>query len=116
MKAIVLRQFGGSEALRLEDLPTPKPAAGEILIKVRSVWVNRTLDCTVRAGKYPVEIHMAHVLGVDPAGDVVEVGPVGSKFNLGDRVAKISIMRFLKCNDCLRGWYGSCLAIVSKCI
>src|SRR5688500_19152208 len=57
-----------------EDLPTPKPAAGEILIKVRSVSVNRTLDCTVRAGKYPVEIHMPHVLGVDPAGDVVEVG------------------------------------------
>ncbi len=110
MKAIVLRQFGGPEALRLEDLPTPKPADGEILIKVHSVSVNRTLDCTVRAGKYPVEIQMPHVLGVDPAGEVVEAGPNAGKFNLGDRVATISIMPCLKCKQCLRGLRANCLA------
>ena len=110
MKAIVLRQFGGPEALRSEDLPIPKPAPGEMLIKVRSVSVNRTLDCTVRAGKYPVEIHMPHVLGVDPAGEVVELGADIDKFKIGDRVATISIMPCLKCKQCLRGLEANCLA------
>ena len=110
MKAIVLRQFGGPEVLRLEDLPTPKTAPGEILIKVRSVSVNRTLDCTVRAGKYPVEIQMPHVLGVDPAGEVVEIGAGVEKFKVGDRVATISIMPCLKCKRCLKGLEANCLA------
>jgi NADPH:quinone reductase-like Zn-dependent oxidoreductase len=110
MKAIVLRKFGGPEVLRLEDLPTPQPAPGEILIKVRSVSVNRTLDCTVRAGKYPVQIKMPHVLGVDPAGDVVEIGAGVEKIKVGDRVATISIMPCLNCKQCMKGLEANCLA------
>ena len=74
MKAIVIRQFGPPEVMRLEEVPEPKVAPGEIVIKVHSVSVNHTLDCVVRSGKYPVTIKMPHVLGVDPAGEVVEVG------------------------------------------
>jgi NADPH:quinone reductase-like Zn-dependent oxidoreductase len=70
LKAIILKKFGGPEVLRFEDLPQPKPAAGEALIKIHSVSVNRTLDCVVRAGKYPVNIRLPHVLGADPAGEV----------------------------------------------
>jgi NADPH:quinone reductase len=110
MKAIVLRKFGGPEVLRLEDAPTPVPAQAEILIRVRSVSVNRTLDCAVRAGKYPVQIQMPHVLGVDPAGDVVEIGASVEKFKIGDRVATISIMPCLKCKQCLKGVEANCLA------
>lgn len=110
MKAIVLREFGGPDVLRLEDLPSPQPASGEILIKVRSVSVNRTLDCTVRAGKYPVEIQMPHVLGVDPAGQVVEIGAGVAKFKVGDRVATISIVPCLNCKQCLKGLEANCLA------
>ncbi|MEA2657735.1 MAG: NADPH:quinone reductase, partial [Candidatus Binatota bacterium] len=73
MKAIVLRQFGAPEVLRLEEVPTPKPTADEILIKVHSVSVNRTLDCIVRAGHYPVKVQLPHILGADPAGEVVDV-------------------------------------------
>ncbi len=74
MKAIVLNEFGGPEVLRYENVPIPKAAAGEIVLKVYSVSVNRTLDLVVRAGNYPVKIQMPHVLGVDPAGEVVEIG------------------------------------------
>src|SRR5438046_2601425 len=74
MKAIVLRGFGGPEVLRLEEVPTPTPAAGEILVKVRSVSVNRTLDLIVRQGNYPVKVQLPHILGVDPAGVVAHVG------------------------------------------
>lgn len=110
MKAIVLNKFGGPEVLRLENVSAPQPAPGEILIKVRSVSVNRTLDCTVRAGKYPVEIRMPHVLGVDPAGEVVDTGANIRKFKIGDRVATISIMPCLKCKQCLKGLEANCIA------
>lgn len=110
MKAIVFNEFGGPEVLRLEDAPAPKPGAGEILLRVRSVSVNRTLDCTVRAGKYPVRIQLPHVLGVDPAGEVADLGNGAEKFKLGDRVATVSIMPCLRCKQCLRGLEANCLA------
>ena len=59
MKAIVIRQFGAPEVMRLEDVAEPKAAPDEIVIKVHSVSVNRTLDCVVRAGNYPVTIRDA---------------------------------------------------------
>jgi len=110
MKAIVLRQFGGPEVLRIEEVPTPKPVADEILIKVHSVSVNRTLDCIVRAGHYPVTIHLPHVLGADPAGEVVEVGGDATNHRIGDRVAVISATPCQKCGPCLNGAQANCLS------
>jgi NADPH:quinone reductase len=110
MKAIVLREYGGPNVLRLEDMPEPKPARGEILIRVRSVSVNRTLDCAVRAGNYPVKVHMPHVLGVDPAGEVVELGAGAEKFKVGDRVATISLIHCMQCKQCVKGLEANCLA------
>jgi NADPH2:quinone reductase len=108
MKAIVIRQFGAPEVMRLEDVAEPKVTPGEIVIKVQSVSVNRTLDCTVRAGKYPVTIQMPHVLGVDPAGAVADVGSGVTKFKIGDRVAVISIIPCLKCPQCVKGLEANC--------
>jgi hypothetical protein len=34
MKAILVRQFGGPDVLKLEEVPTPKPAAGEVLVRI----------------------------------------------------------------------------------
>ena len=49
MKAIVIREFGPPSVMKLEEVPTPKPEPGEVLIKVHAVSVNRTLDTRVRA-------------------------------------------------------------------
>src|SRR5712675_664186 len=73
MKAIVIREFGPPEVLRLEEVPTPVPQAGEVLVEVRAVSVNRTLDLVVRAGAYAVPVKLPHVLGVDPSGVVAAV-------------------------------------------
>jgi NADPH:quinone reductase-like Zn-dependent oxidoreductase len=108
MKAIVLRQFGGPEVLRLEEVPTPEPVADEILIRVHSVSVNRTLDCVVRTGKYPVKIRLPHVLGADPAGEVAEVGDAVTIFSVGDRVAVISATPCQQCAPCLSGQQANC--------
>src|SRR5712692_257534 len=110
MEAIVLTEFGGPGVLQVEDVPTPKPAAGEVLVKVHSVSINRTLDLVVRAGNYPVKIQMPHVLGVDPAGVLVEVGEGVDKAKAGDRVAVVSSIPCKTCKQCLAGEETNCLA------
>jgi NADPH:quinone reductase len=110
MKAIVLKEFGGPEVLRYENVPTPQAGAGEIVLKVYSVSVNRTLDLVVRAGNYPVKIQMPHVLGVDPAGEVVEVGEGVETLKVGDRVAVVSFISCRRCKHCLKGEEAWCIA------
>jgi NADPH2:quinone reductase len=109
MKAVVLKDFGGPEVLRYEDVPTPDPGPGEILVKVHSVSVNRTLDLVVRQGTYPVKIQLPHVLGVDPAGVIAALGDGDQKLNIGDRVAVISYMACRKCRHCKEGREDTCL-------
>ena len=110
MKAIVLKQFGGPEVLHYEEVSVPRLAASQVLVKVHSVSVNRTLDLVVRAGKYPVNIQMPHVLGVDPAGEIVEVGQGVDGFNIGDRVAVVSFIACGQCKQCVKGEEACCVA------
>ena len=42
MKAILVREFGGPEVLKLEDVTTPRPAAEQVLVRIRAVGVNHT--------------------------------------------------------------------------
>jgi NADPH:quinone reductase len=86
VKAIVIREFGPPGVLRLEDVPTPEPGAGEVLIKVHAVSVNRTLDTIVRAGKYGRRVTLPLVPGVDPSGVVAKLGAGVTGCKLGDRV------------------------------
>jgi NADPH2:quinone reductase len=108
MKAIVIEEFGGPEVLRLKNVPSPVPGAGELLVRVHSVSVNRTLDLAVRAGNYPVKIQMPHVLGVDPAGTVVEAGAGVTNFQNGERVAVVSFIACQECKQCLKGEEANC--------
>jgi NADPH:quinone reductase-like Zn-dependent oxidoreductase len=72
--------------MRFDDVPTPEPGPGEVLIQVHAVSVNRTLDCVVRAGKYARPVTLPLVPGVDPSGVVVAVGAGVTDRKLGDRV------------------------------
>jgi NADPH:quinone reductase-like Zn-dependent oxidoreductase len=45
---MVIREFGGPQVMHWEELPTPTPGPGEVLIRVHAVSVNRTLDLQVR--------------------------------------------------------------------
>lgn len=87
MKAIVIREFGPPGVMKLEEVPTPEPGPGEVLIKVHAVSVNQTLDTKVRAGRYARPVKLPLVPGVDPTGVIAKLGPGVTGRKVGDRVA-----------------------------
>ena len=68
MRAVVLAETGPPERLRLEDVPEPRPADGEVLVRVRAVGVN-FLDVLTRQGRYPQMPELPTVLGAEVAGE-----------------------------------------------
>src|SRR5258705_10771430 len=85
MKAIRVHQFGGPEVLKLEEIPTPKPEAGQVLLRVRAVGVN-PYDTYMRAGTYAIKPPLPYTPGSDAAGTVEAVGSGVTKVKPGDRV------------------------------
>ena len=83
---MVIREFGPPDVMKLEEVATPEPGLGEVLIEVHAVSVNRTLDTKVRAGKYARPVALPLVLGVDPSGVIAKVGEGVSNRKVGDRV------------------------------
>jgi len=85
MKAIRVHQFGGPEALKLEEVPTPKPDSGHVLVRVHAAGVN-PYDTYMRAGTYAIKPPLPYTPGSDAAGLVESVGPVVKQVKPGDRV------------------------------
>lgn len=85
MKAIRVHTFGGPEQLKLEEVPTPKPAAGQVLVRVRAAGVN-PYDTYMRAGTYAVKPALPYTPGSDAAGVIEAVGEGIKKVKPGDRV------------------------------
>lgn len=72
MRAAVFHQFGDPGVVRTEEVPTPQPGSGEVLIEVRAAAMNH-LDLWVRRG-LPIETTMPHIGGSDIAGVVAARG------------------------------------------
>ena len=85
MKAVLVREFGGLEVLKLEEIPTPKPAAGQVLVRIRAAGVN-PYDTYMRAGTYAVKPLLPYTPGSDGAGVVEAIGDGVKKAKPGDRV------------------------------
>jgi NADPH:quinone reductase len=85
MKAILVREFGGPEVLKLEEVPTPKPAAGQVLVRIHAAGVN-PYDTYMRAGAYARKPPLPYTPGSDGAGIVEAVGEGVKKVKQGDRV------------------------------
>jgi NADPH:quinone reductase len=85
MKAIRVKEFGGPEVLKLEDVPDLKPGAGQLVVKVRAVGVN-PVDTYMRAGVYPRKPALPYTPGTDAAGTVETTGSGVTRFKPGDRV------------------------------
>ncbi len=88
MKAAFIRQHGDPSSIEVGDMPDPKPAAGEVLVRVRAASINR-LDLYTRAGirgTKQAEDQFPRILGGDSAGDIVEVGNGVAGLTVGQRV------------------------------
>ncbi|MEA2711511.1 MAG: NADPH:quinone reductase [Phycisphaerales bacterium] len=84
MKAIRIHSFGDPDVMKLEDVPTPAPAAGQVLVDVRSIGVN-PVDTYICTGKYGAR-PFPHTPGFDAAGIVESVGDGVTSVKKGDRV------------------------------
>ena len=72
MKAIRVHEFGAPEVMKLEEIPTPKPGAGQVLVRVHAAGVN-PYEGYQRAGTYAIKPNLPYTPGSDAAG-VVEFG------------------------------------------
>jgi NADPH:quinone reductase-like Zn-dependent oxidoreductase len=72
MRAVVLRELGDPEVLRLEEVPDPQPGPGEVLVRLEAAALNHR-DVWIRKGLY-AGIKVPIILGADGAGEVVAVG------------------------------------------
>ena len=85
MKAIQVHQFGGPEVLKLEEIPTPKPAAGQVLVRIHGAGVN-PYDTYMRSGGYAIKPALPYTPGSDAAGTVEAVGSGVTKVKPSDRI------------------------------
>src|ERR1700686_4084662 len=99
VKAWVVRELGGPEVLRFEDVEPGKPADGAVRIAVRAAAINFP-DALMVAGTYQSKPALPFVPGVEVSGEV-KAAPAASGFKAGDRV-----MALLDSGGLTRGGYS----------
>ena len=86
MKAMVVREHGGLEQLKLEpDFPEPRPGEGDVIVRVRASSLNYH-DVFTRRGMPGIKLQMPLIMGLDVAGEVLELGADVTDWRVGDRV------------------------------
>ncbi|WP_428938190.1 quinone oxidoreductase family protein [Fontivita pretiosa] len=84
MKAWIIESFDGIDKARLAEVPDPRPAAGEALLKVRFAALNPA-DAYLAQGQYPAKPPLPHILGRDGMGQIVELGAGVSSLRVGQK-------------------------------
>lgn len=96
MRAVVNTRYGSPDVLRIAEVRTPQPGAGDVLVRVRATAVTRSDIGVLRADPFLARLFMGlarpriTTLGMDFAGEVEAIGPGVTLFRPGDRVFGIS--------------------------
>ena len=85
MKAVRIHRYGGPEVLVYEEVDTPQPGPGQVLVRVRATGVN-PIDVAIRADRFPTPRRPPKTIGSDGAGVVTAVGPEVTTVAIGDQV------------------------------
>ncbi|MHB8204673.1 MAG: NADPH:quinone reductase [Desulfomonilaceae bacterium] len=85
MKAIVVREFGAPDVMKVEDVPMPEPSPGQILVAISAAGVN-PVDTYIRSGQYAKKPPLPYTPGIDGAGVVKSIGQGSTKFSVGAKV------------------------------
>lgn len=89
MKFVSHGEGGAPDVMHLSETNVPKPAAGEVLVKVAYAGVNRP-DCLQRSGRYPPPPGASPILGLEASGQVVELGEGVTRWKQGDLVCGLA--------------------------
>jgi NADPH2:quinone reductase len=98
MKAIVVREFGAPDVMRVEDVATPVPGPGQVLVRIRAVGVN-PVDTYIRRGAYARKPKLPYTPGADAAGTIKAAGSGVEHLVPGQRVYLIGTVA---------GAFGAC--------
>jgi putative PIG3 family NAD(P)H quinone oxidoreductase len=85
MRAVVLDGYGDESVLRIAEVPPPPVGAPDLRIRVRAAGVNRA-DLLQREGRYPPPLGASPILGMECAGEVMEIGGDVRGWSPGERV------------------------------
>jgi NADPH:quinone reductase-like Zn-dependent oxidoreductase len=95
MRRYQLGKLGNLDALKMVDAEDPRPAAGQVVVRIRACSLNHR-DLNIIAGTYAsVALKPGAIPLSDGAGDVTAVGPGVTRWKVGDRVAPIFVQRWL---------------------
>ena len=108
-RVVQLSQYGGPECLRIVDLRRPTASTGEVRVRVLASSINYT-ETLIRRHLYPqtAAYKVPFVMGYDVVGEIDQVGSGVSGFEMGDRVADMTVVgsnatyRTLKATDLTR--------------
>ncbi len=108
MKATIIDRYSDDfSALKYDSVQTPKIDSKEVLIRIHASGVNHC-DTDLRRGLFGVDSNMPHVMGVDAAGEVEEIGSEVSRFKIGDKVSPHFILSCGSCAYCFDGKENIC--------
>jgi NADPH:quinone reductase-like Zn-dependent oxidoreductase len=85
MRAVVAREYGPPETLRIEEVAAPAPPAGAVRVRVRAAALNFP-DLLLLANRYQISVPLPFTPGSELAGEVIECGPGTGGFAPGERV------------------------------
>ena len=88
MTVVVVNEPGGLENIRIENRDIPQPGPGKILVKVAYCGCNWA-DTQMREGIYPHKTDYPLILGLEIAGEIIDVGPNVSHLKRGQRVTTL---------------------------
>src|SRR3954463_14176366 len=85
MRYVDVPSFGAPEVMTIARKPLPVLKPGEILVRVEAVGINRP-DVAQRQGNYPAPKDASPILGLELAGEIVDVAPGVTEFSIGNKV------------------------------
>jgi alcohol dehydrogenase len=105
MKTMRANVFRGVDQIGIEDVPIPRPGAGEAVIRITLTTICGT-DLHILRGEYPVQSGL--IIGHEPVGVIAELGAGVTGYQVGDRVLVGAITPCGQCRSCLSGHWAQC--------
>lgn len=113
MRAVVMHKVGTPADLVLDEVPVPRFGPGEVLVRVATVSVNRQDTFTIAGRANIAQLRLPHILGNDPAGMVVALGPGVDSLVVGTRVVVKPAIACGSCGLCRAGEDAACARLES---